>query len=104
MKSTRTRLLLEPLEGRIAPASVLSFTDIDGDRVRVNCSAGDITNAATFASSGLGKQLQVLDLRAIAFQGANISTTVTRAAGGDGLVNVGQINAAGRDLGTVTIQ
>ena len=36
MKSTRRlRLFLESLESRIAPASVLSFTDLDGDKVQI---------------------------------------------------------------------
>ena len=41
--------IIEPLENRIAPASVLTFTDIDGDSVKVISSAGDL-NAAGVAT------------------------------------------------------
>src|SRR5262249_33899602 len=52
---------------------------------------------------GAGQQLQLLDLRDPAFQGTNITTFLTRAPAGDGLVNVGRVNAIGRDLGNVSI-
>src|SRR6185436_12115120 len=40
------------------------------------------------------------------FEGANVSITATRdpAAGGDGTVNVGYIQATGFDLGTVFVE
>src|SRR5262245_59121748 len=105
MKITRrTRLSIELLEPRLAPASVLNFTDVDGDKVSVTSSRGDLSGKATFANVGVGQQLQVLDLTGAAFQGANVSTAVTRAVTGDGLVNIGRINATGRDLSTVTIK
>jgi hypothetical protein len=50
-----------------------------------------------------GGQLQTLDLTGVAFQGANVSIVATLAPGGNGLVNVGYINATGRDLGAVLI-
>src|SRR5262245_12405457 len=103
MKPTRrTRLCLETLESRLAPAA-LTFIDVDGDKVSITSSAGDISKKATFENFGLGKQLQSLDLTDASFQGANISTSVARVATGDGLVNIGRINAVGRDLGKVTI-
>src|SRR5262245_1401405 len=104
MKTTRrARLFLEALEARIAPASVLPFIDVDGDKVRVIASAGDLAGKATFANVGRGQQLQLLDLTDPSFQGANITTTVTRSPTGDGLVNIGRIDSSGRDLGNVSI-
>jgi hypothetical protein len=97
-------LNVELLEPRLAPASVLTFTDVDGDKVTITASRGDISGKATFANVGAGQQLQVLDLTDAAFQGANIRTAVTRAGAGDGLVNIGRINATGRDLGIVTVK
>src|SRR5262245_7455549 len=46
----------------------------------------------------------LLDLTDSGFQGADIATLVTRAPTGDGLVNIGRIDATGRDLGTVTVR
>jgi hypothetical protein len=98
------RLAVDPLEPRHAPASALAFTDVDGDRVTVTASAGNLTGRATFAEVGLGRLLQRLDLTGAEFQGATIATAVARAATGDGLVNIGHIDAAGRDLGGVTVK
>src|SRR5262249_38086800 len=98
------RLSVEVLEPRLAPASVLNFTDVDGDKVTIASSVGDLSGKATFANVGVGQQLQVLDLTGAAFQGANITTTFIRAPAGDGLVNIGHINAAGRDLVSVAIK
>src|SRR5687768_14485228 len=88
-------LPIEPLEARIAPASV-TFTDVDGDKVTVTT-----TGPGTLALLGnvqvFDGQLRRLDLRDAAFQGANVSITATRdpVNGGDGFVNVGQILATG---------
>jgi hypothetical protein len=96
-------LTLEQLESRLAPASVLAFTDVDGDRVAVTSNRGDLTARGTFAAVGAGQQLRSLDLTDPAFQGAALTTRVTRAPGGDGLVNIGHIDATGRDLAKVTV-
>src|SRR6266511_5648717 len=97
---------IELLESRIAPASVLAFTDVDGDKVKVIASSGDLNAAgvATFATVGAGQQLQLLTLADPSFTGANISTIVTKSPTGDGLVNIGRIDAFPRDLGKVTIK
>ena len=99
---------VEPLEARIAPAAVVTFTDVDGDLVTVSSSKGthDQLVAATGGVNGLNDHvLQTLDLTTSAdFNGANISIIATPKAGkGDGFVNVGYINASGRVLGTVTV-
>jgi hypothetical protein len=94
---------IEPLESRIAPAS-LTFSDVDGDNVKITTSG---TGALTLGLNVLvvGGQLQILDLTSAAFQGASVKITATRdpVNGGDGFVNVGYINATGRDLGTVRV-
>lgn len=101
--------LLEPLESRIAPASVLLYLDVDGDQVKVTSSSatGDLNGAgvATLVDGFVAgqKQLQKLLLGA-AFASTNLTFTVTKAAGGDGFANVGYIDATGIDLGGVTIK
>jgi hypothetical protein len=91
---------IEVLESRIAPASVLSYTDIDGDKVQIKSTAGELTGHATI----VGGQLQLLDLSDPGFAHANITFTVTKVSGGDGLANVGRIAAGTNDLATVTVK
>src|SRR5438132_10112278 len=103
--------LIELLESRIAPAVIsFTYTDVDGDIVTVSSSKGvkaDLQNAANF--DGTGHQLQRLDLSTGTFggefEGADISIVVTTQAlfSGDGHVNVGFIDATGRNLGIVTV-
>jgi hypothetical protein len=95
---------IEILEARIAPAAVVTYTDIDGDLVKITANKGplDITDL-TFLGGGFGGQLSTLDLRDVGFQGADIKVSVARKVGGDGKAHIGFINATGRDLGTVTI-
>ena len=97
----------EPLEARIAPAAMFTFTDVDGDQVTVSSSKGkpgDFHNAAKI----VGSVLTLLDLSTMTFgaefQGASITIAAKPGpTGGDGRVNVGYINAAGRDLLSVTV-
>src|SRR3954467_5559797 len=102
MKLTAPRL--EILEPRLAPASTLTFTDVDGDHVKIVSSLGDLAGKATLASFGAGDQLQTLDLTDPSFQGAAITISAVKAPGGDGLVNVGFINATGVDLKSVIVK
>ena len=99
---------IEPLESRIAPASVLTFTDVDGDIVKVTSTLGDLNAAgvATKTAGGIvgGERLALLDLRDASFQGTAITTSVAKVAGGDGFVHIGRIDATGRDLASVTIK
>src|SRR5262245_8718759 len=104
------RLTLEGLESRIAPASVTPFNDVDGDLVTItvsNVTANDILGAF-FLSPGLGEgqHLIRLDLRDPKFEGVNVSITANPdpSSGGDGRVNVGYIQATGRDIGTVFVE
>jgi len=96
---------LEILESRIAPAS-LTFLDVDGETVTIQTSKGslaDLTTAAKLTASGMGFQLGELDLRAAVFQGTTVSVLAETGGLGDDKVNVGFLNALGRDLRTVTI-
>jgi hypothetical protein len=107
---------IEPLESRIAPAAltgrVLTYTDTDGDRVTITFSKGSLDQATfTFDTGSVDgtttamQQLQLIDLHNVTdLDGTSIMTKVTRAGGGDGLVNIGRIDATGHDLGSVTVK
>ncbi len=104
---------IELLESRIAPAVVIAnggrsatYTDVDGDHVTITVSTGGLT-LANFSSVpgpfGVGDQVEKLDLTAMGFEGANVTVAVAKSATGDGLVNIGAIDASGRNLGVVKI-
>jgi hypothetical protein len=101
---------LDRLESRVVPtvtvvsAHVATFTDVDGDRVRVAVSAGTLSAGLfTTALAGAGDQLQRIDLSGGGFDRADLTLTVRRAPDGDGRVNVGAIDSTGHDLGAVTV-
>lgn len=106
---------IEPLEHRIAPAILFTYTELDGDLVTVSISKGSLGDA-TFTHPpvpGLfGDQLQTINLNGNAvFKGANITVTAKQQdltgngfIRGDGLANVGFIDASGIDLGTISIR
>ena len=100
-------MIIEPLESRIAPAAVtLAYTDIDGDMVKITDSSGTLTvGELSFIGGGANGQLSLLALTAAGFagKGANLTFTVTKAAGGDGLADVGYINGDGNDFGSIKI-
>jgi hypothetical protein len=102
MKATAPQI--EPLESRIAPAVIVAYTDIDGDIVRIVDSSNTLTLAALTLSGGAAGQLQELDLTAPGFAGADISFSIVRRPGGDGLAHVGFIDATGNDLGKVGVR
>jgi hypothetical protein len=99
---SRFRLRLQPLESRTVPASVFHYTDVDGDKVTITSSAGDLSVAGVVTVSA--GQLQLLDLSGGGFDGANISFSVVKVASGDGLANVGYIDSIGHNLGAVSIK
>jgi hypothetical protein len=101
---------IEPLEPRIAPASltgrVLSYTDVDGDKVNVTLTKGTLTSDNfvfdTAFGSSLPQQLLRISLENVAdVGGTDIQVKVTRAPGGDGVAHIGEIIAFGKDLGRV---
>lgn len=79
------------------------FHDADGDLVTVKISKGAL-RLSDFAFSDL--VWQKLDLRnnSHLFANTSIDIAVKKSATGDGLVNIGQIDAAGINLGTVTVR
>ncbi len=93
-------MFIEPLESRIAPAIILTFTDIDGDKVDV------VSNKALIASVTFtaGQNPAEMIINGAGLDGANLAVLVKRAATGDGLVNIGRIVATGLDLGTVSVK
>jgi hypothetical protein len=106
---------LELLEDRLAPAVLVNpttviYPDVDGDIVTVHVSKGTLTaDNFTFNSPfnfNGPQQLQTITLRGAQFQGANLTITAVRSPvnGGDGFVNVGEIDATGVDLGAVSVQ
>jgi hypothetical protein len=90
----------ESLESRLTPASVLSYTDVDGDKVTIAASAGVLAGHATI----VGGQLRLLDISDPSFDHANLTVSAVRAGVGDGLAAVGRINAGTNDLGAVTVK
>jgi hypothetical protein len=103
MKTTSRSI--EPLEVRIAPASVLTYTDVDGDLVKVTVSAGPFdAGDLAFIGGGSGGQLATLTLTDPLFSGANITFRVTKVAGGDGLAAVGRIDGGLNNFGTVIVK
>jgi hypothetical protein len=103
--------LLESLEPRlllsvtIAPnAHSATYSDVDGDHVTLTLSKGALLPANfTTAPSGAGELLQLLDLSAGGFDNANLTVSVHRVPGGDGLVNIGFIDSSGHDLANVSV-
>src|SRR5581483_9583477 len=113
-------IVLEILENRIAPASLFTYMDIDGDLVKITSTKGDLTANGVVNLSGdnagdpthLTKphELQSLSLDST-FAGAAITVTatpqapdaVTHAPNGDGFANVGLIDAGTIELASVTI-
>ena len=116
--------MIEILESRIAPAGVFYYTDGDGNKVKVTSSVGTSAELASAVEAGLSNYgsgqslltqphtLQVLNLATVAlghdFANAAITITGTPSTGlgtlsGNGLVNVGEINANGINLKSVTI-
>ena len=111
----------QALENRTLLASLISSTkltyqDKDGDDVSVTLSkpvltAANVNSIFTFdtgpiAGNGTKQQLRTINLVGIAgVAGTTITTVAVRsvANGGDGFAAIGQIDATGLDIGTVTI-
>jgi hypothetical protein len=99
----KTSSVIETLEPRIAPATVITFIDVDGDAVTLKIFTTSIV-ATSRTPAGLGEQLLLLDLSDPSNDGANVTTVVRKAPTGDGLVNIGRINGGANDLGRVMIK
>lgn len=120
----RCVLRIEQLEGRLAPAtlvsaSTVSFKEADGDTVTVKLSQNLLTaaNANTAFSFDTGpggvngsnatpQQLQEIDLAALTpATGTHLGLTITvaKSATGNGLTDIGFIDAGSESLGAVSI-
>ena len=122
----KTTSLIEPLEARIAPATLAfinpttaTYSDVDGDLVTVKfskgiLSAGNLADVLITAPAGPlgGEQLQKIDLTIIGLAASPDGTAIAITAKpqniasvlrGDGLANVGHIDGTGHDLGAVKI-
>ncbi|HEV7402243.1 MAG TPA: integrin alpha [Chthoniobacteraceae bacterium] len=82
-----------------------TFMDNDGDKVTVNVTKGDLHNADFDLLAGDGTHASFLKLQLNnTFDGANLTIkAMPTAAGGDGHVNLGFLDATGVDLGAVTV-
>ena len=103
--------VIESLEPRIAPAKIsIIYTDADGDIVKITASRSGVVAPALSASNLVftdgdpDGQLLSLTVTDPSFMDANISFTVKKKPGGDGLAHVGFIDATGIDLNRVTVK
>lgn len=95
----------EPLEPRIAPASVsidtaaktATWTDFDGDMVTMKWSSA-VAPAFTTHDSGPGLFVDRIALTVADHTNAALTLTVKRAASGDGFVDIGRLDATGVPL------
>lgn len=108
---------METLESRIVPSSLISFptlksatwTDVDGDIITMTVTKGSLDNLIfDTIESGSGLQVLGIDLTDSVFNGTSIDVTAKRHLGingyeGDGLVDIGYINANGNNLNTVNV-
>lgn len=114
---------LEPLEARIAPAFGIFhasadghsafYDDVDGDHVTVKITHGFIANQAP-PGAALGIEagplgngsgyLRFLDFSNPGFNHTNITVSVVKVPGGDGLANVGAIFGGTNDFGTIVVK
>ena len=96
---------IEPLEPRIAPASVVHLTDANGDIITFISSLGNLTGLVTSSGplpDGHHDQFNV-NLTSSTFNGTNFSVTVTKGPHGDGHLANLIINAGSNNLGNVSI-
>ncbi len=98
------KLSIEPLEPRIAPATMFSYTEADGDVVKASFSFpfNGLIIVAPDDDATVQTRFQINDVPQN--DGLSISIAVTkRGANGDGLVQYGKIDAVGVNLGSVVI-
>ena len=89
----------------ILSAHRATFIDVDGDLINVTTDKGAFT-AANFVLMPMGARSQLALVTVsgdAAFRDANIAITAERIGSGDGMVNVGAIDARGVNLGHITI-
>ncbi|MGB8167039.1 MAG: hypothetical protein WCF18_06075, partial [Chthoniobacteraceae bacterium] len=93
--------MIEALESRIAPASVV-LMDADGDKVTFTTSKGQpIINAITAGFDPY--TVFSLILTGAEYDGANITVSVAKGKMGDGVVVIGKIAGGTNNFGTIKI-
>lgn len=88
-------------------ATTATYLDPDGDTVTIKITKGDLNNAtfAMAAASNGGGQLRFIDFNGLLeFQNSNLSVLVKKGKNGNGLADVGFIDATGLDLGVVSLR
>jgi len=96
--------MIELLEPRVAPAAVFHFTDLDGDKVTISTTKGktaDLQDLITLNKPNPSQPNAHLDsihftgsaALAATFAGTSLTVSVVKSGGGDGLVDIGNINA-----------
>jgi hypothetical protein len=115
----RAASIIEPLEARIAPATLVNpttvtYQDGNGDTVTVSISkhlftAANVDNVFAFDTGSVNgdnstpQQLQTLDLDAFGSAANGLTVSITVPSSNNGPVNVGYINASGLNIGHVTV-
>jgi hypothetical protein len=104
--------LIEPLEDRIAPATVTIapngktaiYKDSLGDTIEVTTTKGKFAKSDFIFDPSNAGQLTELSLTGNnAFNGANIAFAIFPVAGGSATMNIGYIDALNLSLGSVTV-
>lgn len=93
---------IEPLEPRIAPASVTiyattktaTWTDWDGDLITLKWTTVTAPSF-DFHDDGLGVTVDRINLSSPAHQNIGLTVTIKAAGGGDGFVDIGRLGATG---------
>jgi hypothetical protein len=98
----------EPLESRIAPAAIFTYTDVDGDAVTVKLAIGsqaELIGALTFSSlSDVPRQLRLINLQGLDSPLQSLTVTARPQNGvGDGFANVGAITTSAAAYGSIVI-
>lgn len=105
--ANNVHIILGSVDGQDVPVSskngtTLTFSDEDDDIIVLKVTGGKIT--ADMLTIGPDEGLQLLDLTKGSFkEGTNITFSVKKGATGDGIINVGTIDATGIKLGNVKI-
>lgn len=109
--------MIESLEARIAPAALISFTEIDGDLITIKTNKGtngDLATAAGLENGATGVNgfsLRFIKSEGLAdlFAGTNVTITAKKLGDGNGRADKVVIDASDNgendiDLGKVTIK
>jgi hypothetical protein len=93
---------------KIVNAKTATYLDADGDKVTIKVSKGSLEpgDFRLIGAANGGGTLRLINLSddGIEFDGANVTITAAKKAGGDGEAHVGYINATGVDLGKIVVK